>query len=102
MFQQCTRSGFRRTQRGTRWSAARAHAWAARPSWKALFEYEAQAADGVQELLSELVIQLSPQSRDGYINYIIERCLPGALIPHLSRNHLAGYDMPMVFNQALQ
>src|SRR5947209_3471383 len=102
MFQQCTGSGSRRTRRGTRWSTACARAWAAGPSWKALFEHEAKAADGVEELLSELVIQLSPQSRDGYINYIIEGCLPGALFPHLPRNHLAGYDMAVVFNQVLQ
>src|SRR5438874_2332032 len=102
MLRQCTRLGFRRTLRDTTWSAACARAWVEGRSWNALLEHKANAADRVQQLLVELLIQLSPQSRDGHIDHIIERCLPSGFFPHFPRNHLAGHDSPLMFHQVMK
>src|SRR2546428_32110 len=56
----------------------------------------------MDELRRCILIDLLPQTRDMYVDHVVERCGPGWLFPDIAAQHLARYELPMMAQQVLE
>src|ERR1043166_3073104 len=52
-------------------------------------EKESDAADSVQKLPGERLVELAAQPGDGHVYDVVERCCSGSHVPDVARQHLA-------------
>src|SRR5262249_46511751 len=68
----------------------------------AVAQEETHAANGVQQLAVERLVDLAPQARDGDVDDVVERRGARRHLPHIARQHLAGHGTVAVAREVLE
>src|SRR5579863_1831835 len=65
-------------------------------------QHKAYAADGMQKLRWEWIINFAADARNVNVDDIIERSIANGSLPHVAGHHLAGDDRAAVYEQVLK
>src|SRR5262245_59820884 len=65
-------------------------------------EQESDAANSVEKLAGERVVELAAQPRYGHVDHVVEWCGPGGHMPDVAGQHLARYRLAPMAEQILE